>query len=619
MKQEDKSRTLKDVKTLIKRGAHPKAFSILKATADPYDDFVLQARYAKIFKSLDKNTFELRKIRIAILGSNSLEHFSDIFGFWLVMDGFDPELYLAPFDTIRQTILDEGSELYRFKPDVVWLFTTHRDVIIEADHEHSLETINQKVHAAIGEYKTLWHTIQSRTSAFIIQNNADLPAERVFGNMEGSTAWGKASLLRRFNVELASTLPSGVIVYDLEHVSSLFGRGRWCDMRYWFHSKHAFSLEAIGMVSFYGAKLVGAIKGSAKKCIVLDLDNTLWGGVIGDDGLDGIRLGNGADGEAFVAFQEHLKALNRRGIILAVCSKNEEDNAKEPFMDHPDMRLKMDNISVFRANWENKVDNIRDIADTLNIGLDSMVFVDDNPVERELVRSMLPMVMVPELPEDPSDYITILDRACAFETVSFSEEDKIRARMYKDNAQRKELQCKFSDITEYLKSLDMEVTVGDVDDFHIKRMSQLINKSNQFHLTGTRYTVSELEMLNADSNSVIRYFKLKDRFGDNGLISVIILKCDNATLLIDTWVMSCRVLSRGMEEFTCIEMISIAREQGCKKILGCYVPSKKNQLVASLYERLGFEKCREDENQTSYWTLSLQDKSPEYPMYIRRV
>ena len=619
MKQEDKPNTLNEVKTLIKKGAHQEAFAILKAMADPYDDFVLQARYAKIFKSLDINALELRKIRIAILGSNSLEHFSDIFGFWLAIESFNLELYLAPFNTIRQTVLDGESELYRFKPDVVWLFTTHRDVIIEAEHDHSLETINQNVQAVVDEYKKLWGTIQSRISAFIIQNNADLPAERVFGNMDGSTAWGKATLLRQFNVKLASMQPPGVIIYDLDHVSSLFGRGRWCDMRYWFHSKHAFSLEAIGLVSFYGAKLISALKGSAKKCIVLDLDNTLWGGVIGDDGLDGIRLGNGADGEAFVAFQDYLRALNKRGIILAVCSKNEEDNAKEPFLSHPDMRLKMDNIAVFRANWKNKADNIHDIADTLNIGLDSMVFLDDNPVERELVRSMLPMVMVPELTDDPADYITILDRLCAFETVSFSEEDKIRARMYKDNAQRKELQNNFSDISEYLKSLDMEATEGVVDDFHIKRMSQLINKSNQFHLTGTRYTVSELEGLNADSNCVVRYFNLKDRFGDNGLISVIVMKCDGETLLIDTWVMSCRVLSRGMEEFICLAMISIARDRGCKKILGRYVPSKKNQLVAGLYERLGFEKCQEDDNHTSYWELSLQDGNPEYPVYIRRI
>jgi FkbH-like protein len=619
MKQEDKRNTLNEVKTLTKKGAHQEAFTILKATADPYDDFVLQTRYAKIFKSLDNNALELRKIRIAILGSNSLEHFSDIFSFWLALEGFNLELYLAPFNTIRQTILDGESELYRFKPDVVWLFTTHRDVIIEAEHEHSLETINQNVQAVIDEYINLWKTIQSRMSAFIIQNNADLPAERVFGNMEGSTAWGKATLLRQFNVKLASMQPPGVIVFDLDHVSSLFGRGRWCDMRYWFHSKHAFSLEAIGLVSFYGAKLICALKGSAKKCIVLDLDNTLWGGVIGDDGLDGIRLGNGADGEAFAAFQEYLRDLNKRGIILAVCSKNEEDNAKEPFLNHPDMRLKMDNIAVFRANWKNKADNIHDIADTLNIGLDSMVFLDDNPVERELVRSMLPMVMVPELTDDPADYITILDRLCAFETVSFSEEDKIRARMYKDNAQRKELQNNFSDISEYLKSLDMEATEGVVDDFHIKRMSQLINKSNQFHLTGTRYTVSELEGLNADSNCVVRYFNLKDRFGDNGLISVIVMKCDGETLLIDTWVMSCRVLSRGMEEFICLAMISIAKDRGCKKILGRYVPSKKNQLVAGLYEKLGFEKCREDENHTSYWELSLQDGNPEYTVYIRSI
>ncbi|RJP16092.1 MAG: HAD-IIIC family phosphatase [Candidatus Abyssobacteria bacterium SURF_5] len=619
MKAEQKREEIKAAKSASKEGKHQEAFQRLRGIADPYDDFSLQSRYAKVYQTIRGN-LGLRPIRLALVGGSTLEHFSDVLAFWLAMEGFRLELYLSPYDTMRQTILDAGSDLYAFNPELVWIFCTEKDVRISLSSAagHSPEIISQAVQSAVQECSELWQTINSRCSAYIIQNNADLPCERIFGNLECAVDWSRLNLLRRFNLELASRLRAGITILDFEYISSAFGKYRWFDHRYWFHSKHAFSLDAAGLVAFHAARLIGALKGAAKKCIVLDLDNTLWGGVVGDDGLAGIRLGVSADGEAFVAFQEYLKGLADRGVLLAVCSKNEDGTAKEPFLKHPDMRLKLQDISVFIANWNNKADNICTIAKTLNIGLDSLVFIDDNPAERELVRSLLPMVTVPEMPEDPADYIRTLDRLSLFETVSFSSEDRKRGQMYRENAARQEHQEKFTDLTSFLASLDMEATVGSPDAFHVKRMSQLINKSNQFHLTGTRYTESQIEGFAADPDYMVRYFKLKDKFGDNGLISVVVLKREQADLLINTWVMSCRVLSRGMEEFICNEILSLARNGGCSRVLGCYVPSSKNQLVQGLFGRLQFRKVLQEENGATHWEYVLEQGNLPFQTHIRR-
>lgn len=618
MKTEEKRKALKEIRSLAKAGDTEETFSRLRLFADPSDDFTLQAGYGRTLKSLPSDALDLRPVRVALLSSSTLEHFLDVLRFWLVMEGLDPEFYLAPFDTISQTALDPSSDLYSFSPDVVWLFSSHRDVNLRSEPGESEQSALQAVRDSVREFQALWEAIHAKSSCSIIQNNADLPAERVFGNFEGLTPRGRANLLQRFNLELASAASTDVAVFDLEHVSSLYGKQRWADPRYWFHSKHAFSLDASGLVAFHGAKLIGAIRGTAKKCIVLDLDNTLWGGVVGDDGLEGIRLGSGAEGEAFVAFQEYMKSLKERGIILTVCSKNEEATAKEPFLHHPDMRLSLDDISVFVANWDDKPGNIREIAGILDIGLDSLVFVDDDAMQRDMVRTTLPMITVPEMPSDPADYVAAIDRLRLFETISFSDEDKGRTRMYRDNIVRREQRQNFGNLSDYLESLDMEAVVGGIDDFHLGRMAQLINKSNQFHLTGTRLTESEIESLNETPDHIVRYFTLKDKFGDNGLISVIILRREHDSLVADTWVMSCRVLSRGMEEFICREMLSIGRAEGCRRIVGHYIPSKKNQLVTGLYERLKFTKTGEEDGGATWWELIIGDSNPEYDIHIRR-
>jgi FkbH-like protein len=593
---------LTEVKRLATAGDWSAAYRRLSTLLVPDDEFLRQTRVAR-HMTMPASALGLKPLRIAMLATNTVDHFVPVFKYWLALQGFSAEIWIAPFNTIESTVFEPSGALYCFKPDLVWLFTTARDVQIEATEEMACEPA---VAAAVGRTASLWNVVHSHLDCTILQNNADIPTIDDFGNFAGQSRLSRRNLLRRYNLELAAAAPNGVVLIDIEHLSAVYGKRRWADARYWYHSKHAFAMDAYGPLAFQTARVIAALKGQAKKCVVLDLDGTLWGGTIGDDGLRGIRLGDGADGEAFVDFQRWLRGIKERGILLAVCSKNEEAAAKEPFTHHPDCQLRLEDFAAFRANWNPKIDNIRQIAHMLNIGLDSFVFIDDNPVERDLVRTHLPMVEVPELPQDVSDYIEAIERHCFFETVNLSAEDRDRTRLYRENSARAELMNNYTNIDDYLASLDMVAIAADLDEFHLPRMAQLINKSNQFHLTGTRYTDAELQRLSRMPNYAIRYFKLSDRFGDNGLISVIVGKQGaGADFIIDTWVMSCRVLGRTMEEFVCQDVAVVAREFRCNAVVGRYVPSAKNKLVASLYERLGFEKISES-NGTTEWRLAIE-------------
>jgi FkbH-like protein len=488
--------------------------------------------------------------------------------------------------------------------------TSFRDVRLDTRPGDPIDAVRDRVAEAVDARAGLWRILAQRAKCIVLQNNADIPAYDEFGNLAGAAPWGRRNAFRLYNVELSNRAGSGVVIVDFDHLSSLFGKGAWVDSRHWFLAKTGFNLDACGLVAGHVARLIAGAKGLAKKCLVLDLDNTLWGGVIGDDGLDGIKLGAGPEGEAFVAFQTFARALNARGIVLAVSSKNDPKNAEEVFEKHPDMRLKLSDIAVFRANWNNKVDNIKEIARVLGLGLDSFVFVDDNPAERAIVRQMLPMVEVPELAEDPADYVASLAGLSLFEATAYSEDDGERARFYRENAKREEFSQTASDLTEYLASLGMRANVGTVDAFSLPRIAQLINKSNQFHLTGTRYSEAEIAALSNDPAYDVLWFRLADRFGDNGLISAVILHRIENELRVDTWVMSCRVLGRSMEEFIGNEILAAARARQCATVVGTYRPSTKNQLVAGLYRKLGFDLAATAPDTTSWRRAVPPDDRP---------
>ncbi len=617
MNASDKKTALDKIKQLIQQADYQEAFHALLHLASPDDDFVLQSRYAALFGKIPADQLNLHEVRLALVATSTIDHFAGIVPFWLATFGLRSKIFLAPHNTLQQTILDTTSGLYAFKPDVTFLFTNHRDVQIDVPPGSTADEANQAVQLAADLWRGLWNNLLHHSGGHILHNNADIPHVRAYGNYDAAIAWGRSHLLQRYNLELAKNLSAGVTLFDLDALAARFGKDRWFDERYWHHSQHAFSLDASGLVAHQTAAVIAAIKGRAKKCIVLDLDNTLWGGVVGDEGWQNLQLGHGVNGEAYAAFQKYLLELKNRGIVLAVCSKNEDTIAREPFLHHPEMQLRLEDIAVFVANWNNKADNIRYIAQTLNLGLDALVFLDDNPAERELVRRCLPMVAVPELGDDPTRYIRILDHAACFETITFSDEDRRRSDFYRDNARRAELQQQFSDLSGYLQSLDMTADVGDFDELRLPRIAQLINKSNQFHLTTTRYSETQLLMMIQDSAWLGRHYSLADKFGRHGLISAVILRrtADNA-LDIDTWVMSCRVLSKSMEQFVANDIIACARRLGCRRLIGRYRPTAKNQLVADLYQRLKFTPLSQNDAET-LWTLDLGDANLNYETFIR--
>lgn len=582
-----------------------RAFLMMKKVAFPESPFFELMRLARCLDETNADSLGLRPIRIALVGTSTVDHFAIAFRVWLNLVGFSPEFFIADFNTVEQTILDPESKVYAFCPDLIWIFTNYRDFLPPLLGQASTQILEETVEASVGRFSSLWTAIRKYSSAYIFQNNADIPASRSFGNFEGNVGWSRVGFLRSVNQRLAECMEGAGTIVDIDFLSSLVGKRAWFDDRFWYHSKHACSLDASGLLAYKAARLVAGLKGQSKKCLVLDLDNTLWGGVIGDDGLDGLRLGSGPEGEAFVAFQEYLLSLRNRGVVLAVCSKNEEENGKLPFLQHPGMRLSLDDIAVFVANWENKADNIRYIAETLGLGLESFVFIDDNPVERKLVKDLLPMVEVPEMPSDPVGYIATLDQLALFETVSISPEDAKRAAMYRDNAIRNEQKRHYTDLSSFLQSLRMQSCVGNFSDSCLPRVAQLINKSNQFHLTTTRYSEAEILARREARDHVCMDFTLSDRFGDNGLVCAVILRLEGEDAIIDTWVMSCRVLSRQLEHFVYNAIRSAATRHGCVRIVGIYKPTKKNMLVSDLYDKLGFTLTNSCDEAT-VWTVDAK-------------
>ncbi len=437
---------LKSAKKLIKNHDYAKGFALLNEVSASQLDFTLQNKIARLFSDIPKDFLNLQKVRIAILATSTVDHLIQIFQYWLSREGLEGEFYISEYDTVRQTILDTSSALYNFKPEIIWIFSGYRDVALNCSPGASKDNTENSINSAIAQTVSLWDTLQQNLPSYIIQNNADIPNQRIFGNHEGSVHWSRLNTLRQYNIRLSENVRQGVALFDLDFLSSCYGKNAWSDLRFWHHSKHAFSLDALGLVSFQAARLMGTLKGNLKKCLVLDLDNTLWGGVIGDDGIEGIRLGDGVEGEAFVEFQKYLISHKRRGILLTVCSKNEDSAAQLPFLEHPDMQLRLEDIALFVANWDNKAENILKIADTLNIGLDSLVFIDDNPAERDLVKKFVPEVNVIELPEDPSEFINCIDRELLFETLAYSPEDAIKTKQYRENANREQFKNHFDNI-----------------------------------------------------------------------------------------------------------------------------------------------------------------------------
>ena len=546
-------------------------------------------RTLRELKRLAGEVLSTPKCKIAVLGDTATQLLTTAVKGEAVARGLALDIYEAEYNQIERQLLDPTSDLYQFDASIVIIFqSTHK-----LCEYHSLLAADKQ--ELVAEERQAFLTSICENSAFadkkIIYFNYPEIEDTVFGSYANKVEASFSFQVRKLNYELMllSKQYPNLFICDIAGLQNLFGRQFMFSPNVYMSTEMVLSVNALPYVASRVVDIIGAIRGQFKKCLILDLDNTVWGGVIGDDGLEGIELGHGLGiGKAFTEFQMWVKKLKQRGIIICVASKNNEETAKEPFEKHPDMVLTLDDIAVFMANWETKVDNIRAIQGILNIAFDSMVFLDDNPFERNMVRENIPGITVPELPEDPGKYLEYLYSLNLFETASYSQADKDRTKQYQVEAKRVSLAKTFTNEADFLKSLDMVSTVSGFTKFNTPRVAQLSQRSNQFNLRTIRYTEADITSMAENSDVIDLSFTLEDKFGDNGLIAVVIMKKqDDETLFVDTWFMSCRVLKRGMENFTLNTMVECAKKRGYKRIIGEYLPTPKNKMVEQHYPNLG--------------------------------
>ena len=570
--------------------------------------------------SVGHNLRPLTNFRLGLLGTGTLDLIVPALVASSARHGVALDCVLGGYDQALQDALSPQSPLYSQPLDAVLLAIDHRSLPLKAtpgDHSAAEQIVSQCAELI----ETMCNAISANSGALCILQTIAKPPERLFGSLDRSMPGTLTSMLNALNLRILDIAKgSGHVLLDVDGTADLVGQSAWCSPSEWNLAKLPFASACVPLYAEHAARLLGSLRGKARKCLILDLDNTVWGGVIGDDGLEGIKVAQGdATGEAHLDLQRAALSLRDRGVVIAVSSKNSDDVARRPFREHPEMLLKEEHISVFQANWDDKATNIRAIAGELNLGLDAMVFVDDNPFERDLVRRMLPDVAVPEMPEDPALYARTLMAAGYFEAVSFSEEDRNRSKSYEDNARRVTLQRKASNLSEYLQSLDMRITFAPFDAVGRARIAQLINKSNQFNLTTRRYTEAQVAELEGARDAFTLQVRLEDKFGDNGMISVVICRLtQSATWDIDTWLMSCRVLGRQVENMVLRELILQGRRVGIKRLTGAWYPTEKNDLVRDHFPKIGFSKTAEHEDGATFWEISTDVVPETAPMVIKR-
>ena len=552
-----------------------------------------------------KNSFIEKNI--AILGGSTTAEIKNILELFLLNNGIKPNFYESEYNKYYEDALFGNKELDKFNPDIVYIHTTNQNIIKYPELKDSETEINTLLNSEIERYISIWNSL-SKFNCAIIQNNFDLTIDRSLGNLDYSDIHGKTYFINKLNDEFAKSSREikNLYINDINYLSSYLGLKNWFDKSLWHQAKYALSLDAIPELAFNISKIINSIFGKTKKCLVLDLDNTCWGGVIGDDGLDGIHIGTEtAIAEVYTTFQKYAKELKLRGITLAVCSKNDFKNAKEGF-EHPESILKFDNFTSFKANWDPKHQNIMDIAKEINIGIDSLVFIDDNPVERDIVSSQIPSVTVPNVGNDIMHFIDHIDRNGYFEPISLLADDINRNQYYEDNKKRAVEESTFKSYDDFLVSLEMTADVKPFSSIYLDRITQLTNKTNQFNLTTKRYTAGEIENIAGSDDYIKIYGKLTDKYGDNGLIAITIGSIKENQCHIDLWLMSCRVLKRDMEFAMLDELVRQCKEKGVSEIVGYYYKSAKNNMVSDLYERFGFALSNTNDEDT-IWKLDISN------------
>ncbi|MCD8118253.1 MAG: HAD-IIIC family phosphatase [Lachnospiraceae bacterium] len=549
--------------------------------------------------------------KIAVLGGSTTHDICLILELFLLNDGILPEFYESEYNQYYQDAMFPNPVLEEFSPDLIYIHTTNRNITQYPEVNMTAEEIDALLEAETERFAGMWGRLAEVYRCPVIQNNFEYPDHRILGNLDAADIHGAVNFVTRLNqkfYEYAQTHEK-FYIHDINYISSCYGLDRWSDPFYWHMYKYACAVPAIPTLAFNLARIVRAIFGKNKKGFVTDLDNTLWGGVVGDDGVEGLEIGQETSmGQAYAEFQSYLKKLKGLGLILNVDSKNDEENALAG-LNHPSGVLRPEDFIIVKANWEPKDRNFAAIAEELNLLPESLVFLDDNPAERAIVCGQLPGVCAPPL-DRVENYIRLIDRGGYFETISLSADDRKRNAMYRENAERKKLQASFASYEEYLLSLEMTAQIRPFEPVYMARIAQLTNKSNQFNLTTRRCTQDEIERMAQSPEYITLYGKLEDRFGDNGVVTVAAGRIHGDELDMILWLMSCRVLKRDMEYAMMDVLVSRARTAGVRQINGFYCPTAKNGMVKDFYALQGFEKVREAEDGSTAWKLSVDDYEP---------
>ncbi len=582
-------------------GQRDEAYGWLRQAAFEAETFLQWQAAALTFRDMRREAAPRarRTARVAVLGSYTTSQLALLLGLAAFREGVDVEIYESRYGQYSQDLIDPDSELHAFHPEVVIL----------AVHEGTLglpelsDDPDGAVGAELERWRELWALASERSSARVIQHTFVTHPALPLGHMAGRLG-SRYAMVQMLNSRMMREAPAEVAFVDCERLASWCGKRAWFDDRYWYLTRQAVAPDALPLLACHTAAVLAATLGLSRKCLVLDLDGTLWGGIIGEDGLSGITLGGGPAGEAFADFQSFLLGLKKKGILLAVASRNDDSDARLPFEKHPDMRLRLADFAAFVAGWKDKASDLRDIAGELGLGLDGLVLVDDSPVERALVRAQLPEVDVVELPADPTEYVRTLTGYLGLETVTLTDEDTRRTEQYVARREASRLAGATGSLAEFHRSLEMSARVTPFDEQTMARVTQLIAKTNQFNLTGRRPGLAELNVLVRDPNTLHLCLRLRDRFGDHGLVSVLLGRQDGEAIEIDVWVMSCRVLGRTVEAKMIEHLCREAAGRGCRRVRGTYIPTTRNELVRGLYADLGFELIA-DTAGTTTWEYDL--------------
>lgn len=572
----------------------------------PFDsEFILKKSKSLKRRLLEENAPRIKK-KIAVLGGSTTHDVVRILELFLLNQGIEPEFYESEYGMYWEDAMFGSKELNAFAPDLIYIHTNIRNLKSFPEPGDSKEAVEEKLAAEYGRFESMWEKLAQDWHCPVIQNNFEYPYFRLMGNQDGADVHGRTFYVNEMNRRFAAYAQGhpNFFLNDINYQSAVYGLDEWSAPEYWHMYKYSLCLKAIPWLAHNVANIVKSIFGKNKKSLVLDLDNTLWGGIVGDDGPENLEIGQETNmGQVFAEFQSYVKLLKDYGVMLNVASKNEEENALAG-LNHPAGVLRPDDFLLIKANWEPKSINIEQIAKQLNILPDSLVFADDNPAEREIVRQQTAGVTAPEIGR-PEDYIRVLDRGGYFEVTSLSDDDRKRNEMYQANLKREQQQASFADYAEYLRSLEMRGVIRAFEPVYMGRIAQLTNKSNQFNLTTQRFTQAQIEQMAADKKYITLYGKLEDKFGDNGVVSVVIAEKDGTSAHIRLWLMSCRVLKRDMELAMLDGLAGRCLSAGIETLYGYYYPTAKNNMVREFYGQLGFEKLAEDKEGNTEWKLSL--------------